>query len=217
MNQNIIKVASMNDQVYERLRHQISIGQISPGEKTTLRELADFFGVSTTPVREAVRRLQAENLLEVEKRSVSIRKLSKEEVKQTFSIRKRLESLATEWAVPNIERDHLKGLYAMLTEMDNPLISNSDWQELNRRFHLQIYKFANSQQLYQLIENVWNTVNPYMHLYTNEVSSFEESQTQHRKLLGFIEEKNMKDLLDLLDKHLEETYQTILVALEKEH
>ncbi|WP_026562406.1 GntR family transcriptional regulator [Metabacillus halosaccharovorans] len=216
MNQNIIKVASMNDQVYELLRHQISIGQISPGEKTTLRELADSFGVSTTPVREAVRRLQAENLLEVEKRSVSIRKLSKEEVKQTFSIRKRLESLATEWAVPNIQRDHLKVLYAMLTEMDNPSISNSDWQELNRCFHLQIYKFANSQQLYQLIENVWNTVNPYMHLYTNEVSSFEESQTQHRKLLSFIEEKNMEDLLNLLDKHLEETYQTILVALEKE-
>lgn len=216
MNQSIIKVASVNDQVYELLRHQISIGQISPGEKTTLRELADSFGVSTTPVREAVRRLQAENLLEVEKRSVSIRKLSKEEVKQTFSIRKRLESLATEWAVTNIEGDDLKKLHDILTKMDQPSLSNRDWQEFNRHFHLQIYEFARSQQLYQLIENVWNTVSPYMHLYTTEVASFEVSQIQHRNMLDFIEEKNIEALLNLLDEHLEDTYQTILVALEKE-
>lgn len=216
MNQSIIKVASVNDQVYELLRHQISIGEISPGEKTTLRELADSFGVSTTPVREAVRRLQAENLLEVEKRSVSIRKLSKEEVKQTFSIRKRLESLATEWAISNIERNDVIKLQDILLQMDQPTLSNSEWQELNRRFHLQIYEFANSQQLYQLIENVWNTVNPYMHLYTTEVTSFELSQIQHRSMLDLIEEKNIDALLNLLEEHLEDTYQTILVALEKE-
>ena len=216
MTRNIIKAPSVNDQVYEQLRHQIRIGKISPGKKTTLREIADGFGVSTTPVREAVRRLQAENFLRVEHRSVTIKKLSQDEVKKTFAIRQRLETLAIEWALPHIRKVDLNNLQLILKQMDKSPISYSEWQQLNRTFHLQIYQFANSQQLYQLIENVWDTVIPYMHIFSIEVDSYEESQIEHYSMLKLIEERNIDELIALLTKHLEQTCQTILVALERE-
>lgn len=216
MKRDIIKVLSVNDQVYERLRHQISIGKISPGKKITLREIADSFGVSTMPVREAIRRLQAENFLNVEQRSVTIRKLSQEEVEKTFKIRQRLETLAIEWAVPSIEKNNLNNLMEILKEMDKEPISYSEWQRLNRDFHLGIYKYSNSQQLYQLIENVWDTVNPYMHIFAVEVSSFEKSRIEHYTMLRLIEERNIHELVKLLIEHLDETCQTILEALKRE-
>jgi DNA-binding GntR family transcriptional regulator len=216
MTQCIIKAPSVNNQVYEQLRHQIRIGKISPGKKTTLREIADEFGVSTTPVREAVRRLQAENFLNVEQRSVTIKKLSQDEVKQTFTIRQRLETLALEWAVPHIRKVDLNNLQLILKQMDTNPISYSEWQQLNRTFHLQIYQFANSQQLYQLIENVWDTVNPYMNIFSIEVDSYEQSQTEHYNMLKLIKEKNIDKLIALLIQHLEQTCQTILAALERE-
>jgi DNA-binding GntR family transcriptional regulator len=217
MNESILKVPSVNEQVYEQLRYQISIGNISPGKKTTLRQIADQFNVSTTPVREAVRRLQAENFLYVENRSVTIQKLSQEEVKQTFAIRQRLETLALEWSLPHIRKVDLKNLQLILKQMDKHPISYSEWQQLNRTFHLQIYQFANSQQLYQLIENVWDTVNPYMNIYSIEVDSYEKSQIEHYQMLKLIEEKNLEQLIALLMKHLEQTCQTILAALEREN
>lgn len=216
MSQDIIKVSTVNKEVYEKLRYQISIGQIRPGEKITIRKIAEKFGVSTMPVREAIRRLQAEGFLNMEQRSVTIKKLSLEEVKQMFVIRQRLETLALEWAVSHIEKEDLTELREILKEMDNEQISYSEWQLLNRTFHLSLYEFSKSQQLNHLIRNIWDAVTPYMHIFTTTVSSFEKSQIQHSYMLTLIEEKKTTELVNLLMEHLDETYQTILDALKRE-
>jgi DNA-binding GntR family transcriptional regulator len=169
MNHDVIKVPTVNKEVYEQFRYQISIGQLSPGEKITIRKIAEKFGVSTMPVREAIRRLQAEGFLNLERRSVTIRKLSLEEVKQMFIIRQRLETLALEWALSHIKEDDLKGLHEILKLMDNEHISYSEWQQMNRTFHLQLYEFSKSKQLNQLIKNIWDAVNPYMYIFTTTV------------------------------------------------
>jgi len=208
-----MKVPSMNDQIYERLRHEISIGVILPGKKTTLREIASKFGVSTTPVREAIRRLQAENFLQVEQRHISIRKLSKLEITQIFTIRKRLETLAVEWAVPNIRPIDRKNLRLILKHIDHHSLPNNEWQQLNRTFHLQMYQYANSQKLCQSIENVWDSVSPYLHIYTYGMDYYEKSQIEHYKMLDLIEERKLEEITQLIIDHLEDTQQIIMESL----
>ncbi|KAA9032373.1 GntR family transcriptional regulator [Niallia endozanthoxylica] len=216
MKKMIKKVPSINNQIYQLLRDEISLGEIAPGAKITLREMADKFGVSTTPVREAIRRLQAENFLKVEQRYISIPKLSKLEVMQLFTIREKLESLALEWAVPHIRPVDVQSLRLILKHMDHHSISNSQWQQLNRTFHLQIYQYANSPKLYSTIENVWDSVNPYLHIYTNEEGFSKTSQIQHYKMLDLIEEKKVEELIQLLIHHFDGTRQLIMNALEKD-
>lgn len=214
----LITVSTVNKEVYEQLRQQIRTGKIRPGSKITIREIAARFGVSTMPVREAIRRLQAEGFLSVETRSVTVNKLSLNEVKQLFVIRQRLESLAIEWCLQNLDDNHaeeIKELEEILEEMDNKEISYNDWQRLNRTFHLTMYKLANSPSLQQLIENVWDKVTPYMFIYSSTINSFEESQKQHYLMLDYLIRKDKELLIDLLVEHLKDTYNAIQKGLEE--
>ncbi|WP_141604459.1 GntR family transcriptional regulator [Terrilactibacillus laevilacticus] len=215
MNNDVIKVSTVNTEVYERLRHQISTGEIPPGQKITIREIASKFGVSTMPVREGIRRLQAEGLLHFERRSVVVRKLSLEEVKQIFAIRYRLETLALEWAIQNITKNDIQDLAKILEEMNRKNISYIEWQQLNRKFHTSIYQYSNSKSLQKLIINIWDSVTPYMCIYSSTISSYKASQLEHLSILKLIEEKNLEELFKVLDQHLNQTREAIISALKK--
>lgn len=209
MKTELIKVSTVNKEVYEQLRLMISRGEIPPGQKLTIRKIAEKFGVSTMPVREAIRRLQAEGFLQMMDRSVVVRKRSLDEVRQIFFIRQQLEILAVEWAILNIKQPDIDQLKAILNEMDQNNISFHDWHHLNRKFHLQLYSSANSIPLLQLIKNVWDAAAPYMYLVPESVCSFEERQAQHYQMLKLIQEKNAAELLTLLTQHLTDTFSRI--------
>jgi DNA-binding GntR family transcriptional regulator len=212
---NLIQVSTVNEEVYMRLREQITCGEIAPGTKISIRSIADEYGVSTMPVREAMRTLQAEGFLNIERRSVVVNELSLSEVKQIFTIRKNLESLAITWALPNVQPHDIDELREILIEMDKDNISHSEWQHLNKQFHLHFYNLSNSRHLIKLLENVWSSVTPYMFIYTYSVNSLNFAQKQHYSLLKLIEEKKEMELTDLTMEHLDYTYRVILSALEK--
>ncbi|MDM5340529.1 GntR family transcriptional regulator [Fictibacillus enclensis] len=215
MNTNkTIKVSMIHTEVYKHLRYLITSGKILPGDKITLREIAEKFGVSTMPVREAVRRLQAEGFLTFDRRSVTVRELSLKEVDQIFIIRQRLETLAAEWALPNVTQKDIKILRELAKKMDDKNILYDEWEELNREFHLYFYNLSMSESLNQLIKNVWDSVTPYMNIFSSSVSSFVSSQEQHHLMIKLIEHKKIEELTILLTKHLDETRDTIVDVLK---
>ena len=212
-NNETIKVSMINKEVYKHLRYLITSGKILPGHKITLREIAEKFGVSTMPVREAIRRLQAEGFLTFKRRSVIVRELSPEEVYQIFVIRQRLETLASEWALPNVTQKDIKILREVAKRMDKGNIFYSEWEELNKEFHLYFYHLSMSQSLNQLIKNIWDSVTPYMNIFSSSVSSFSSSQEQHHLMIKLIEEKKIEELIILLTDHLNDTRNTIVSVL----
>ncbi|MFD1674382.1 GntR family transcriptional regulator [Alicyclobacillus fodiniaquatilis] len=213
MEREWIEVPSMHGEVYQRLREQIAVGRIQPGEKITIRQIADAFGVSTMPVREALRKLQAEGLVVFERRSVTVRRLLPLEVEQTFAIRDRLELLATEWAFANFESTDIAQMRKMVQKMDEAQASRADWRVLNERFHFYLYRRCESEILIQAIETLWKSVDAYMHVYATGVSSLAHAQRQHHAMIDFIEKRNLKELLELTSIHLKETMETILMHL----
>jgi DNA-binding GntR family transcriptional regulator len=187
----------------------ISRGEIPPGHKITIRKLAGKFGVSTMPVREAIRRLQAEGFLQFRERSVIVPYRSLDEVRQIFFIRQQLETLAVEWAYYNFKQQDIERLKLILLEMDDKNISFYEWHHLNRKFHLELYNKAQSAPLLQLIKNVWDTSAAYMHLFPETAHSFEERQAHHYLMIKLLEEKNVADLLTLLPQHLTDSFNRI--------
>jgi len=210
MNDDLIKFESIHEKVYERLRQQISKMKMAPGEKLLIRRIAMGFGVSTMPVREALRQLQAEGLVTYDRKGVSVRQLSSREVQEIFEIRERLETLATTWALPNVRPEDEEKFSGLLETMDKQSKNVTAWRTLNRQFHLEFYARSGSQQLQQMIENLWVSVEPYMRLYTSTVSSLELAQRQHHQILESIRGKDLEQLCALTSTHLQHTCKVVL-------
>ena len=215
MDREPINVSTINQEVYDRLRVAIRNGTLRPGERISLRSLADTLGVSTMPVREAMRTLRAQGLVEFERRSVTVVRLTADEVVQVFQIRLRLEQLAAEWALTHLTEDDVAGLRGVLDEMADPAIAPDAWRQLNRRFHERFYECARSPHLLEMIHNVWDRVEPSMTIYASTVDDFAEAHRQHLRMLELIESRDLPGLLEETAWHLEHTSRTVAEALEE--
>ena len=101
----IITYGDIQDIVAQRIREMILSGQLNPGDRLQQDELADTFGVSTMPVREALRRLQAEGLVDFRpRRGATVAQISLSEYEEIFRIREALEIMACRWASEDFSR-----------------------------------------------------------------------------------------------------------------
>lgn len=210
---DIIKVPSMNNEVYDRLKQRITLGVIPPGKKISIRTIAELFGVSTMPVREALRMLQAEGFITFERRSVTVNELSVEEVKQMFTIRQHLEMLAAEWSIEQVTDNDMGVLEDILETMANPNMDVAEWRQLNKLFHLRFYECSKSTHVLELIKNVWDKVEPYMTIYSSSVDDFQEAHIQHREILDLIRQRNLPLLREKITDHLIYTCDVVSKAL----
>lgn len=208
--------STINDEVCDRLRRWITSGTLLPGARISLRSIADTFGVSTTPVREALRKLQSEGLVVFERRSVTVTNLSREQVHEVFQIRLRLEQLASEWAIDQVGNDDMAALEDILSRMEQPGLQAQAWRDLNQDFHRRFYDCARSPHLLELIRNMWNKIEPYMAIYASTVEDFNEAHRQHQRILQHIRARNLSALLVELADHINYTEQTVVVALNQE-
>jgi len=213
MDDGAITVSTVGEETYARLRTGITTGVLRPGVRLSIRSLADTLGVSTMPVREALKKLQSEHLVVFERRSVTVVSLSAEQVTQLFQIRLRLEQLAAEWALPRLSVTDLTELRAVLDEMDDEHLAADRWRSLNRRFHERFYECAGSPHLLDMIRNVWDRVEPYMSIYATTVEEFGEAHRQHTEMLRLIGARDLPGLLQETAWHLEHTARTVAEAL----
>jgi len=210
-----ITIRTANDEVYKLLRLWITSGELAPGSKLSIRPLAEMCGVSTTPVREALKQLQADGLIVATRRSLTVTQLDPTHVRQVFQIRLRLEQLASEWAIQVVTEDDIRDLQEILDQAGRDSTTPPEWHELNQEFHRRFYDLTRSPHLLELIQTVWDRVEPYLAIYASSVDDFDDAQQQHLLLLEHIRSRDLAALLDELDRHLMYTADTIMRALGK--
>lgn len=169
--------------VAHRLREAILLGQLKPGDKLDQNEIAELFGVSRSPVREALRTLAAEGLVDViPHRGAAVAELSVDELEEIFLIRSTLEGMAARLAALSMNDGEIAELEMILQEIDR--ISDLDsWLELNRRFHHTLYEAAGRPRLFSLVENLRNTTAPYVRQFISSAEHIETAQASHRRIL----------------------------------
>jgi DNA-binding GntR family transcriptional regulator len=149
---------SKSDLVTDALRELITDRQLSPGTPLRQRDLAEQFDVSYTPVREALRRLEAEGLVARDvHRGATVARTESEELAENYRILAALEALAGTLAVPKIsDRDiaEIEELYRQVADCDP---GGEQLAELNRRFHFRIYECARSPMLLLLMRLLWRS------------------------------------------------------------
>jgi len=155
------------DQVYRQIRDLILDGEIEPGHSVTIQSLADAFGVSAMPVREALHRLTAEKALTViAGRSVGIAPLSLERLGDLRQVRLEIEGLAAEWAAPKVTERDIARLDRLIARMAEAATAQDRkrFVPANRDFHFTVYGAVGSETLLAIIESLWLQISPYFGL-----------------------------------------------------
>lgn len=187
---------TMQDDVYRQARELILNGELAPGQSITIQWLADAFGVSAMPVREAILRLTAERALTVVAgRSLGIPPLTRDRLADLTRTRLAIEALAVTWAVPNMDPDLLGRLHALIVEMDNikpDQQARKVYLRANREFHFAIYQAGGSDAMLGIIENLWLQISPYFNL-LQERGTFVVSNRYHRALVAALTARNGDD------------------------
>lgn len=180
---------TLQDEVYRSLIDLILDGGIAPGQLVTIQGLADTFGTSAMPVREALKRLAAANVLTVVSgRSIGIPPLSAARLDDLHRVRREIEPLAAEWAVPAMDANRLAGLRRELAGMTQAVASGDGraFLRANRAFHFAIYAAAGSPTLDRIIESLWLQISPYFNL-LGKAGAMPVNNTEHEALMGALE------------------------------
>jgi DNA-binding GntR family transcriptional regulator len=150
---------SLNEVVYAELRRQILWGEIVAGSTLSVRRLSEQFRVSPMPVRDAIRRLEAEELVEVTPRSSTrVSLVSPEAVREIAEVRSRLEALAARLAVPNLRAADIRRLRELLRTMQGAATRNDPeaWHQANAEFHRVVIHQSGNRLLIRMTDGLWD-------------------------------------------------------------
>jgi DNA-binding GntR family transcriptional regulator len=189
---------SKSDMVAAMLREMILVGELRPAEHLKQRELASRFGVSETPVREALRRLQAEGLITVDvHRGATVAEAHQGATAENFQIRAALESLGASLAACRITDAELKELEELNARMKDPS-SPEGYVALNRTFHFRVYECARSPLLLALMRLLWQSMPRGPQVARSEG----ESTSQHDDLLKALAARDPVATADVMRLHI---------------
>ena len=179
---------SLADQVFDRLETDILSGKYQPGDTMTEMKLSADLGVSRTPIREALRRLEQEHLVEISQKGILIIGVSKKDLADIMAIRMRVEGLAAFECAKHITDEQLEELRETL-ELQEFYVPRHDASRINTmdsKFHLLIYRFSGSNALFDTLMPLHKKVLKYRQASVeNEVRSTNSSQ-EHRAIFEAI-------------------------------
>ena len=199
--------AAASQRVADHLRAAILGGDIGPGERVRQEEIAQLLGSSRLPVREALRMLEAEGLIEHEaNKGARVPRLDMHEVDVIYQMRERLEPLALSESIPHLTEEDVR----RLDHIQGQIETNSDvgrFLELDREFHLLTYSGCHIDQLTAMVTRLWNSTQHYRRAY---VSSSGPGRmwvinAEHRLLLDAIERHDATDAERYLGGHIRRT------------
>ncbi len=187
------------------LRDAILSGVLDGGQPLRQAEIAESFGVSRSPVREALRQLEGEGMVSfIPHRGAVVSEISHHEVEEITEIRVALETMAMRKAIPFLEEEDLERANEVLHRIDREEDLIVYWSDLNWRFHATLFAPAESPRLLALIKTQHDAFERYIRMHL-ALSDYENPQKEHYKLLDLCHKGDTDAVLNLLAKHIENT------------
>lgn len=198
------KSISLAEQVFDRLETDILSGKYQPGEVLTELKLVADLGVSRTPIREALRRLEQEHIIEMTPKGILILGVSQKDLEDILEIRTRIEGLAAYMAAKNITEEQLEELRETV-ELQEFYVPKRDADRINgmdSKFHLLIYRFSGSVPLYDTLMPLHKKLLKYRKASVeNEIRSVNSSQ-EHRAIFEAIAARNAELAEQYMKEHI---------------
>jgi len=216
METKLVEHLNLSEKIYEILKNKIISEELKPGERLLDDKLASKFGVSRTPVREAITRLSSEGLVEINRRSaVYVKRLSKKDIEEIYEIRKVLEGLAIRQATYIISDEEINQLSILLEKARRSLKTN-DRQAciaLDIKLHQVVLKNCENSRLISIMNNL----NTLIHVFRVRVAKNREKAKQalreHEAILEAIKARDAEKAEKMMVEHIEKSKRYIFTDL----
>jgi DNA-binding GntR family transcriptional regulator len=206
----------LHNELAERLRHLIVEGDLAPGEKLSERDLCSRFGVSRTPLREALKVLSTEGLVRlIPHRGAAVSKLTISDLEEAFPIMGALEAVAGELACRHITDEEIAQLHAIHTEMvvEHRARNLERYFALNQRIHEAILAAARNPTLAQMQRGLAGRVRRARYMANMSAARWAEAVREHEAILEALSARDGERLATLLKTHLANKLVTVREAL----
>src|SRR5688572_24339519 len=200
--------ATKSEFAYTRVRELILSGELEPGAVINQAVLARQIGISTTPLREALKRLKQQGLVELDAhRDARVTPLDAEEARDLLEVRRSLDPLAANLAADRRTKQDVAEMRSSLDGLQ-ALPSNPSVQQLvaHRRFHTAIYRASHNALLVETLDGLWDTADRYRRHGLQVERSAEERATkarEHALLLEAVVEGDGDTAADVMRAHIE--------------
>jgi len=207
----------LREVVCETLRDAVRRGILQPGERLMEIQLAEDLGVSRTPVREAIRKLEMEGyVIMMPRRGTYVADLSIRDINEVFEIRTSLESLASGLAAERINEDELEKLQRLLVEI-GAYIKSGDMESIVRtdtEFHDLLYQASRNTRLVGIISNLREQLTRFRTTSMSFPGRLKATLEEHRKIVEAIAQGDEKAARKAAEHHMEKSEQTLLASMK---
>ena len=195
---------------YSMILEAIDTGVYKPGDRLVESDLADRFGVSRTPIREALQRLETQSLLARDGRSLIVASLDHNQMSELYVVRRELEGLAAKLAARHATEEEIKVLRDMVTADDALAEDPPALARANRRFHKQIHLASHNRYLVQQLDLVHRTMALMATTSLAAQGRGQIAQSEHDGIVEAIENRDEKGAQDALRDHISIAFMTRL-------
>ena len=203
---------------YETLKHAIITGELPAGSRIVETDYAERMHISRTPLREALRKLERDGLVEyMLRRGVVVRAFTLADVEEIYTIRNALEMLTLPAIVANATENDIQNLREILAEMD-VLEAQSDINALSpqaRSFHTALTAISGQKRIIRAIDGQDEYITRFSALSIAKEDRRHAAHMEHHELVNLVEKRDLEGFEQLMRKHIERSKQNCLAALEE--
>ena len=203
---------TISSAVGDELRRRILDGVFKSGFQLRQDALADEFGVSRIPIREALMQLEAEGLVKIlPHRGAVVSELSISEIEELFELRVLLEPRLLEASAPHLTEDDFAQLRTILDEYSSELSAKhiARWGERNTELHMLMYRHAAKPRSLALVANLLQECDRHTRIQLSLTGNVERARREHAELVALCAEGKFAEACDLLRSHIEHAGQSL--------
>lgn len=209
---------SMEIYVYDHIKAAILARKLAPGKQLVENSISSALGVSRTPIRNAIKKLSLEGLVDIiPNRGAFVTSPSKEEVIQAYELRAKLEYLAASTAMDFMDENDFLVINKIIDEERQGLTNKKNSEEyvkLNKAFHIAITQKCNNKFLNEFIEKLINQTNIYLILFDEYFDNPEQepySPDEHSQIVELMKNKNKMELKIALENHFQHSIKSLTI------
>ncbi len=216
---NMDEYLPLRDVVFKTLRRAILTGELKPGERLMEIHLAQKLGVSRTPIREAIHKLEQESLVTmIPRRGAVVAEISEKGLRDVLEVRRALDTFCAEIACDRITEEDKENLRIACKAFEDA-VTTGDLTEIARAdvaFHDIIIGATGNDRMVMMINNLAEQMYRYRFEYIKDTSRHERLITEHRKLMDAIISDNIIGARDAAREHIDNQEKAILLQIHLE-
>ena len=212
-----IRLSTIKQQVYEIIKENILAGKLKPGEWLQESKLAESLNVSRSPVREALKELVGEGLLEnIPNKGVFVKVLSIKDIYNIFEFREVMEKYAIKKSIELITDDHRKALNEIYLDLKESFEKGdvNEYCRIDTKLHYFLFKMCDNEMIDDVVNNVFPLLQPFRIISLSSKGRFDESFDEHKGLIDGIKEGDFEKAWGYNKVHLRLARDEIIKHLE---